>query len=179
MRAPRFSNEYFKKLQLLGRRELRRKILCLKQSNWNRKWNRNVSQGGFFTYIVLLLGTVFVLFWAQIAAEMNVVIHTMQDEVKLWEVNYDAEGMLTVLLQEYKQNPDAMIEEVKTVYETDGKREVSYRLHRPKRSGDEGRLQVSVAHVQTGLRAQYIAMFTDEGDDSERQVLITSVRRVN
>lgn len=134
--------------------------------------------------MVLLLGTVFVLFWAQIGTEMNVVIHTMQDEVKLWEVNYDAEGMLTILLHEYEKNSEAMTEGTMTVYESDEKREVSYRLHKPKKSGDEGMLVVSVLHKQTGLRGQYLAQFTDEWEDAQdkeqsRRILITKVRRVN
>ena len=132
--------------------------------------------------MVLLLGTVFVIFWAQISSEMNVMIHTMQDEVKLWEVNYDAEGMLTILLHEYESNSDSMTERTMTVYETDGNREVFYRLHKPKNSGDEGMLVVSVLHKQTGLRAQYLVQFTEEWEDiqdSNRHILITEVRRAN
>ncbi|WP_298706760.1 hypothetical protein [uncultured Veillonella sp.] len=117
--------------------------------------------GGFFTYVALLLGTILILFWAQISGEMKIVIQTMHDEVKLTEVNYEAEAMLVVLLQEYSHRKEQLAEGVMTLYSEDGEKETFYRLLRPLSANGLGRIIVKVKYKKTGLQAQYVAEFTD------------------
>ncbi len=136
----------------------------------NKQFKSN--EQGFFTYIALLLGTVLVLFWAQMNNEMKIVIQTMHDEVKLTEVHYEAEAQLIVLLQEYKHRGDTMTDEVMTEFSRDNGRVTSYRLLRPLTEQGLGRLIVKVKHEKTGLQAQFVAEFQHKGDE----VILKSVK---
>ncbi len=124
--------------------------------------------------MALFLGTILLLFWSQLMAEMKIVIQIMHDEVKLTEVNYEAEAMLVVLLQEYKHRGYMMTDEVMTVYSEKDERVTSYRLLRPLRKGATGHLIVRVKHEKTGLQAQYVAEF----QQVEEQIILKSVRRM-